>query len=53
MLIIKSSVKDMVGDFQVSSDFVDALNLKVEQLVKDAVKRAESNGRKTVMGKDV
>jgi len=30
-----------------------ALNEKVEALLKDAMKRAEANGRKTVMAKDL
>lgn len=53
MLIVKSQVKDFAGDFQVSADFTEELNRRVEALIKDACKRAEANGRKTVMGKDV
>lgn len=53
MLVVKSQVKDVAGEFSVSADFVEELNRKVDQLVKDACRRAEANGRKTVMGKDL
>ena len=52
-VIVKSKIKDMVGTFNVSADFNDALNDKVNQMIKDAIKRAEANGRKTIMGRDV
>ena len=42
MLIVKSKIKEMVGEINVGGDFADALNAKAEQLVKDAVKRAEA-----------
>ncbi len=53
MLIVKSQVKDVAGDFNVASDFAEVLNKKVEELIAAACKRAEANGRKTVMGKDL
>jgi histone H3/H4 len=53
MLIVKSKIKELTGDLNVGGDFVDALNKKAEQLVKDAVERAKGNNRRTVMGKDV
>jgi histone H3/H4 len=53
MLIVKSKIKEMVGEINVGGDFADALNAKAEQLVKDAVKRAEANSRRTIMAKDV
>ncbi len=52
-LIVKSRLKDAAKGFNVSGDFGDALSEKVEQLVKEACKRAESNNRKTVMAKDL
>ena len=52
-VIIKAKVKDIASGFSVSSDFADALNKKVAALIKDATKRAEANGRKTVMAKDL
>lgn len=53
MLVVKAKIKDVAGDFNVSGDFADALNKKVEELVKAACSRAEANNRKTVMGKDL
>ncbi len=53
MLIVKAKIKDAAGSYNVAGDLAEALNKKVEQLIKDAVVRAESNGRKTVMAKDL
>ena len=53
MLVVKSSIKEAVGDFNVSSDFAEELDKKVAQLVKDACSRAQANNRKTVMAKDL
>lgn len=53
MIIVKAKIKDVAGDLSVASDFSDALNEKVEALVKDACKRAMANSRRTVMAKDL
>jgi histone H3/H4 len=53
MLVVKAKIKDIAGNYNVAGDFADALNKKVEQMVKDAIARAEANGRKTVMAKDL
>ena len=53
MIIVKAKIKDLAGDLSVASDLPDALNQKVEQLIKDAVVRAQANGRRTVMAKDL
>lgn len=53
MLIVKAKVKDYAAGYNVASDFSEALNEKAVELIKAAVKRAEANGRKTVMGKDL
>lgn len=53
MLVVKAKIKSIIPNFSVSSDFADALNAKAEAMVKEAAKRAEANGRKTVMGKDL
>jgi histone H3/H4 len=53
MLIVKSKIKDVVGDLSVAGDFADALNAKAEQLVKNAAERAKANNRRTVMAKDL
>ncbi|MCS7093952.1 MAG: DUF1931 domain-containing protein [Candidatus Aenigmarchaeota archaeon] len=52
-LVIKSAVREVAGDIRISDEFFDALNKKVAELVKEAVKRAEANGRKTLRGADV
>jgi len=52
-VIVKTKIKDMVGTYSVSADFTEELNKKVKQMIQDAMKRAEANGRKTVMGRDI
>ena len=51
--IVKSKIKDMLGTTNVSQEFYDELNKKVKAMIADSVKRAEANGRKTVMGRDI
>lgn len=53
MLVVKSKIKDVAGDYNVSSTFADALDKEIERLVKKACERAQANGRKTVMDKDL
>jgi len=53
MIVVKSKLKELTGDCNVSGDFAEALDKKVTQLVKDACNRAKSNNRRTVMGKDL
>ena len=53
MLVVKAKIKEYTGEYNVAGDFADALHAKVETLIKDAIKRAEGNGRKTVMAKDL
>lgn len=53
MIIVKAKIKEIAGDFNVAGDVAEALNAKVEQMVKNACERAEANGRKTVMAKDL
>ena len=53
MLIVKSKVKDLCSEINLGGDFIAALNTKVDALVKDAIRRAKENGRRTVLGRDV
>ena len=53
MLIVKAKVKEFATGYNVASDFADTLDAKTAELIRAAVKRAEANGRKTVMGKDL
>jgi len=52
-LIVKAKIKEVAKDSNIASDFAETLNLKVIELVESAVRRAEANGRKTVMAKDL
>jgi len=53
LLIIKVKVREACGEMSVATDFIDALNEHVNEVVKKAIWRAKENGRRTVMGKDV
>lgn len=53
MIVVKAKIKDIVKGYNISGDFPDAVSRKVEKLILEACKRAEANGRKTVMIKDL
>lgn len=53
MLVVKAKIKDVASGYNVSGDLAETLNKKVEDLIKAACARAEANGRKTVMAKDL
>lgn len=53
LLVVRSKIKDVAKGMNVAGDFADALSVKVEQLIKEASKRAEANGRKTVQSRDL
>ena len=52
-IIKKTGVRDVVGPYNVGSDFYEAFDDRVAELVEDAVERARANGRRTVQAKDV
>ncbi|QLH82316.1 DUF1931 family protein [Halosimplex pelagicum] len=52
-LIVKAAVKEKLDDQNVASDFYDALDSEVEELLEDAAERAEANDRKTVQPRDL
>ncbi len=52
-IINKSKVKDAAGDFRVSSKFYDALDSVVADQIRKAKKRADENGRSTLMPHDL
>ncbi len=54
-LVVVSKVKEVIkgADMNTASDLTDALSVKVEALIKDAVARAKSNDRKTVRAGDL
>ncbi len=53
LIINKSRVKDAAGDFRVSSDFYDAIDEVVANEIKEAKRRADENGRSTLMPYDL
>ena len=56
MVTIRTQVKDLLKQLGVENmggDFQDKLDEKVRQMVLDACKRAQENGRRTVMGRDL
>jgi len=52
-IIVKSKIKEVVTDVNVGSDFVDALNTAVCELIQKAKKRCLENGRKTLKPQDL
>lgn len=52
-IIVKSAVKDELSDMNVSSDFYDAIDENVSELLEDAARRASDNDRKTVQPRDL
>ena len=52
-LIVKAAIKDYLADNNVSSDFYDALDEEVQELLDDAARRADANDRKTVQPRDL
>ena len=56
-LVVKAKIKEYAKadgkQLNVAGDFADALSAEVEKMIKKAIARADGNGRKTVMAKDV
>lgn len=52
-LIIKSKIKEAVPELQVAGEVAEALNRKVEQMLKEASERAKANGRRTLQARDL
>lgn len=53
LLVVKAKIKEAAKGYNVAGDLAEALDGKLRALVADACKRAEGNGRKTVMAKDL
>lgn len=53
MVVIKAKVKEIIGDFNMGSDFLPTLNAEVQSMIQKAVERAKANNRRTVMSKDL
>ena len=52
-IIIRSKIKEFVHGKSISADFPDALNEKVVELIRNAAERAQKNGRRTLMSRDL
>lgn len=52
-VVVKAQIKDVAENFNVAADFADALDAEVKSIIKKALQRAEANGRRTVMAKDL
>lgn len=52
-LVVKAAVKEALEDKNVASDFYQALDDEVGELLEDASRRAEQNDRKTVQPRDL
>lgn len=52
-LIVASKIKEAVKELQVSGDVPEALNKKVEDILKHAEERAKLNNRRTVFARDL
>ena len=47
-LIVRSKVKSTIKGMRFAGDFFNALDKKVEDILKEAAKRAKGNGRATI-----
>lgn len=52
-VVVKAKIKELASGYNVASDFAEELDTEVKRLIKKAIDRAKSNGRRTVMGKDL
>ncbi|MBU1136334.1 MAG: histone-like protein [Nanoarchaeota archaeon] len=52
-LIIKSKIKEAVPEINVAGEVAEALNKKIEELLKQAAERAKANQRRTLYARDL
>jgi histone H3/H4 len=55
-LVVKSKIKEVLpkdSDLRLSADLHEALNKKIEDLIKKAADRAKANHRTTILPQDV
>ena len=52
-LIVRSKVKSTVKGMRLAGDFYGAMDKKVEEILKEAAKRAKDNGRATIRPVDL
>jgi len=56
MLAARTQVKDILkeeGMRNMSNDYMERLDQEIDKIVRNSVKRAKENLRKTVMGRDI
>lgn len=56
ILVVQSKVREYLkgqGDYNIGSDLVGAVSMRVESVLSDAARRAKENGRKTIQARDV
>jgi len=53
LIVVKAKLKDVIGNFNVAGDLAEELDVIVRDILKKAAARAEANGRRTVMAKDL
>ena len=51
-LITRTNVKE-ASDFAVSEEFIEALENKVSEIIKQAESRAKANSRRTILARDL
>jgi len=51
-LVVKNKIKEVVK-LRISADLPEALNKKIEELLKEAEKRATLNHRTTILPQDI
>ena len=52
-IIVKTAVREAVDGLNISADFYDELDAEVQDLLDNAERRADANGRKTVQARDL
>ena len=53
LIVVRAKIKEAISDSNVASDFAEALDAKVREMIKAAEERAKANNRRTVMSKDL
>ena len=52
-IIIRSKLKKIVRDLNISAEVPEALDKEVDRILKKAEERARANGRRTLQGRDI
>lgn len=56
MIVVRTQIKEIVkaeGINNISEDFLERLDAKVHEVIRESCRRAKENQRRTVMGKDI